>query len=157
MKFVINSPKYGTHVVIIDDADKAQVLQHTWHVQINSRRKAVYAGTHIDGRTITLQKFLTSYNQTDHVNGNGLDCRRRNMREATKTQNMCNRGKQKNNSSGFKGVTFHKTTKKWTAQIWAEGQKKYLGEYFSKKQAALAYNDAALKFHGEFASLNEVP
>lgn len=156
MKFIIESPKYGRHEVLIDDEDAAGVLRHRWHVAVNNRRRAIYAGTHINNKCVTLQQYLTTYRQTDHINGNGLDCRRCNMRESTRAQNMQNRGSQKNNTSGYKGVIFLKATKKWMAQIWKDGVKEYLGVYDLKEHAAIAYNNAARRLHGEYAVLNEV-
>ena len=90
----------------------------------------------------------------DHRNHDPLDNRRANLRLATHFQNCCNLRKRKNTSSKFKGVYFIKRSHKWCAQIQFEGKKIRLGTFDSEFDAAKAYNVAALKYHGEFASLN---
>lgn len=87
----------------------------------------------------------------DHKNGNTLDNRKENLRICTKSENMRNRGKQKNNTSGFKGVSFHKTRKKWRATLMIFRKNVYSGLFHTKEEAHLAYCEAAKKYHGEFA------
>jgi hypothetical protein len=91
--------------------------------------------------------------QVDHINGNGLDNRRVNLRLATRSQNQHNRGANFNNTSGFKGVTWHNGAKKWQAQIAFCGKNKYLGCYDTLEAAHAAYAEASLKYHGEFRRL----
>ena len=68
-----------------------------------------------------------------------------------------NKEKRKDNTSGYKGVHWHKAAKKYEAYVTkANGKKKYLGLYTSAKEAALAYNKAALKYQGEFAHQNKI-
>jgi hypothetical protein len=88
--------------------------------------------------------------QVDHINGNGLDNRRVNLRLATRSQNQHNRGASSNNTSGFKGVTWHNGVKKWQAQIAFCGKNKYLGRYDTVEAAHAAYAEASIKYHGEF-------
>lgn len=90
----------------------------------------------------------------DHINGDRLDNRRQNLRLATKSQNMMNRGKQKNNTTGYKGVT--RVNGAYVAQLQKDRKNYYLGTYATPEEAALAYNKAALAHHGEFACLNLV-
>lgn len=87
----------------------------------------------------------------DHINGNPSDNRWSNLRVGTQSQNLCNRGKQKNNTSGYKGVTFHRQSKKWQAKICFQGAKKSLGLFSDKRDAHAAYVAAAAKLHGDFA------
>jgi len=91
---------------------------------------------------------------TDHIDMNGLNNQRKNLRVATKGQNEANQIKYRNNTSGFKGVSWHKGTEKWEAKIMVNSQSKYLGLFNSRIDAAHAYNDAAIKYHGDFARLN---
>ncbi len=74
-----------------------------------------------------------------------------NLREATDAQNLQNRGKQRNNTSGFKGVTWHRGGHKWLAQIEARGAKYYLGLFDKAEDAHAAYVAKARELHGEFA------
>ena len=92
----------------------------------------------------------------DHKDGNGLNNCRTNLRDATKSLNMANRGRTLANQSGYKGVSWHKHGHKWVAQIKANGRYYYLGLFGDKNSAARAYNDAAIKHFGEFARLNDV-
>ena len=92
--------------------------------------------------------------QIDHKNHDTLDNRHENLRKCTTGQNHCNRRVQKNNTSGFKGVGFHKAGNKWRAQISINGKMKHLGCFVSPLQAAHAYDQAAKQFHKEFALLN---
>ena len=95
--------------------------------------------------------------EIDHINGNGLDNRRENLRYVTCSENRYNRGPTKVNSSGYKGVFPH--THGWFARIKVKDKEKpiYLGFFKDKVEAAKAYNEAALKYHGEFAYQNPIP
>lgn len=89
----------------------------------------------------------------DHVNGDGLDNRRCNLRLASTRQNCYNVGARKDNKSGQKGVTWHKASRKWRAQIAVPGKIKHLGTFAEKAEAIKAYQLAAREVHGEFAKL----
>lgn len=90
--------------------------------------------------------------QIDHINGNKLDNRRKNLRVVTDQQNKCNRGKISSNTSGYKGVTWRKDRKTWHAQIQINRKVIHLGHYKSKLQAYKKYCEACIKYHGEFAN-----
>ena len=90
--------------------------------------------------------------QIDHINGVKDDNRIANLREATRSQNMYNQGKRTDNSSGVKGISWHKPAKKWLVQIRFNGKNKYLGLFTDKHEAAESYRRAALLYHGEFAN-----
>lgn len=92
----------------------------------------------------------------DHINGNGLDNRKCNLRICERHENALNRKKNINNVSGFKGVSWFKHSQKWRAQIQYKKIVYYLGSYENPIDAAKAYNKAAIKFHGEFANLNKI-
>lgn len=94
--------------------------------------------------------------EVDHINGLGIDNQRENLRVATHRQNLANRSKQSNNTSGYKGVTWSKNNKKWWANIYANGKTISLGYYSDIKEAAQAYNNGALKYQGDFARLNKL-
>lgn len=91
----------------------------------------------------------------DHINGNKLDNRSSNLRLCTTKENSRNRKKNSDNTSGYKGVTFHKPTKKWQSQLKYKGKTIYLGLFFNKEDAAKAYDKAAKLCFGKFANTNE--
>jgi hypothetical protein len=95
-------------------------------------------------------------NQIDHINGIRDDNRFCNLREATGTENQGNKKLNKNNTSGYRGVSWNKNSKKWESRLKVNDKRIYLGSFNSKKEAALAYNRAALEYFGEFAYLNEI-
>lgn len=90
----------------------------------------------------------------DHINGNGLDNRNSNLRLATNSQNQHNARKQLNNRSGYMGVSWDRRTERWLVQIQADNVQRHLGRFDDPVEAACAYDDAARKLHGEFATLN---
>lgn len=87
----------------------------------------------------------------DHINGNKADNRFNNLRESNYSQDMHNQGKRKHNSSGYKGVSPHRASGKWTAQIKVNWKTIYLGCYNTPQEAYRAYCQAAKKHHGKFA------
>jgi hypothetical protein len=89
--------------------------------------------------------------QVDHINEIKDDNRWCNLREANQPQNSANRGKNKNNTSGYKGVIWHKRDQTWQAQIRVNGKTVFLGSFFSKQEAHAAYCAAAEKYFGEFS------
>lgn len=91
----------------------------------------------------------------DHINRNGLDNRKANLRVVTPLENGWNKAKQRGkHSSKYKGVSWFRVDKKWQARIQANGRKIFLGYFHDEIDAAKAYDNAALKYHGQFAVLN---
>jgi hypothetical protein len=90
----------------------------------------------------------------DHRNGDNLDNRRSNLRLATPTENSCNRRKTKGGSSQYKGVCFHRRRGEWVSRIKIHRKSIFLGSFDKEVEAARAYDEAARKYHGEFARLN---
>jgi hypothetical protein len=143
---------------LVDDEDYARVVAATsWHAYRCG--KTFYAKRKVrlvDGPRVNqhLHTFLTGWPLVDHINGNGLDNRRANLREATKRQNGWNRGPNRANTSGFKGVTWNKACRSWQAKITVGGASSYLGLFARAEEAAVAYDAAARDLQGEFAWLN---
>lgn len=95
----------------------------------------------------------------DHENHDKLDNRCSNLRVCTSAENMANRVRNKTNSSGYKGVFFDKTMnrrKRWAAMIRVNEKNLRLGRYLTPEEAAIAYNDTAIKYRGAFAMLNKI-
>jgi len=91
----------------------------------------------------------------DHRNTNTLDNRRANLRLATHSENACNRRKiSSKTSSQYIGVYFEKRTGRYTSKIRIHGKRLWLGRFNTELSAAKAYDEAAKKYHGEFARLN---
>lgn len=92
----------------------------------------------------------------DHINSNGLDNRRVNLRVCTNKENCRNRRALKNKSSSYKGVSWNKNAQKWTAQIVVNARRIHLGSFADEIAAAKAYNEKALTYFKSFANLNKV-
>lgn len=90
----------------------------------------------------------------DHINRNPADNRWDNLRICSRSLNSANANMRESNTSGFKGVTFDKARKRWSAQIGVNYRHMNLGRYATPQEAARAYDDAATKYFGEFAVLN---
>lgn len=92
----------------------------------------------------------------DHINGVKDDNRWVNLREVTQQQNMFNKSSERNSSSKYKGVHFHKVSRKWQTKISINKKPVHVGLFETEEEAALAYNEQAIKHHGKYAKLNEV-
>ena len=92
----------------------------------------------------------------DHINGDILDNRRCNLRLCNNSQNTKNRKKHKNGNLRYKGITEEKRYGGYVAKISVNYKRLYLGRYETQEEAALAYNRAAIKHHGEFARINDL-
>lgn len=153
------------YVATIDAADVSLVEGFNWCAMCAYRAdgslRTVYARritSRRDGprRKITLHRQIMDppdHMQIDHIDGDGLNNRRDNMRIATNQQNSCNQRKHCNNTSGFKGVHWRICTNKWQARIKIDGKRKHLGLFDCIHEAAAAYAAASEKLHGEFGRL----
>jgi hypothetical protein len=91
----------------------------------------------------------------DHIDGNKTNNRWRNLRLASRSENSRNRGAQKNNKSGFKGVSWDSSNQKWRAIIYVDGKKIALGRFSCPVAAHQAYSEAAESFHGQFKNAGQ--
>ena len=144
------------YLALIDAEDVPLVEGYSWTALVKANTIYAKRAQKVDGRSVTVRmhRVIAGANAdqiVDHINGNGWDNRRCNLRIATNAENLRNRGPQKNNTSGYKGVTWSKAAKKWQAQIKTNGAVKYLGLFDSKESANAAREAASKKDHGEFA------
>ena len=156
MQFTVESAKHGKHKVEIDKTDKEKILSMHWC--ISKKSSGLYVVNRKTGIYLHRLVMRARKGQTvDHINHNTLDNRKENLRICSHAENTRNRkGKNKNNTSGLKGVFWIKSASLWRAQIKVDKVIKYLGYYKNALDAARAYDDAAKKFHGAFASFSGV-
>jgi len=151
-------------VAFVDDEDFDRINQYRWywkqgHGTISGYALRMSSARHGRRRELRMHKEvlgLSGDQIADHINGNGLDNRKENLRICSKAENARNVPKYRNNSSGFKGVSWCHEQKKWRAIIGVNGRLVHLGRFTTKEDAARAYNEAAKKHFGEFARLNNV-
>lgn len=145
---------------IVSDKDYAFLSRWKWQRNNKGyiRRTVKQAGrrdrTELMHRVVAGRMGLVG--EVDHRNRSRLDCRRSNLRPATRSSNNANTGRKANNTSGFKGVRCERRTKKpkWTARITVNCKEMHLGTFATAHEAAAAYDKAAKRFFGEYAALN---
>jgi hypothetical protein len=140
---------------IIDAADVTLVEGYKWYTA--KRTRSVYAARNdysgLKHRKVLLHRTIMGEPeslQIDHEDSDGLNNRRKNLRVATRSQNMHNMRKVTTNSSGFKGVFFEKGKRLWVASIKLNSKKIFLGRFSTPEEAHAAYCLASEKYHGEF-------
>lgn len=108
-------------------------------------------GKYLEHRLIYLYHYGVLPPYIDHIDGNPSNNSIENLRECTHMQNHFNEKKSKNNTSGFKGVSFHKPSQKWRASVFVNYKQHHLGLFEDIQDANLACIDFRNKHHGEFA------
>lgn len=140
---------------IVDDSDYKWLNQWKWYYSSHG-----YVCRDEKDKVIYMHRFIMDAPDgvdVDHRNTKGFDCRRENLRLATRSQNNYNRPVRKDNGTGYKGVGLKKDqgrVKPYYARITVNKKKIHLGYYETAEEAAKAYDEAALKYHGEFARIN---
>jgi hypothetical protein len=150
------------YTTIVDDvdADLTNLKCHVWigwtsgpyattTLHYDDRKEAVRLHRIIMERM--LERPLVKGEHVDHIDGNGLNNRRSNLRLASKSNNAMNSKKRSDNKSGFKGVCLHKTSGKWRSYITINKHQRSLGYYDTPEEAHEAYRRAAMELYGEFA------
>lgn len=140
---------------IIDDADFNLVSKYKWCPRWSARAKQHYASAPVNGARVDMHRFLMDSPKgmcIDHINHDGLDNRRENLRICTNAENSRNRrGANRNSKSGIRGVYFHKQAKTWFAEVRVNGKKVYLGSFKTPDEAAKVMPAALKKHFGSFA------
>ena len=152
----------GNAIATIDDADLPLVSAYQWSVESRGGRQ--YAVCYLDPRDLTrkllMHRLIMNAPRSevvDHIDGDGLNNQRVNLRVCTIAQNGMNRRKQRTRAktaSCFKGVSWDQTNEKWRARIVLKGKQKSLGYFCSESEAARAYDAAAVLHFGAFACTN---
>ena len=146
---------------IIDASDVSLVGQYNWQVySTNAKTKYASRGAWVDGKATTQKMHRLIMGDADgllidHINRNGLDNRRSNLRFCTAAQNAWNVSERTTNTSGFRGVDYHKLSQKWQARTSKNGQREYIGCYDTMEEAMSAYRQAVMVLHGEFYPTGE--
>lgn len=145
----------------VDKAMRTRVLDKAGSLNPNG-----YLTVMVDGKSYKVHRIVFSIRhgvelspdiEIDHINGDKSDNSIDNLRSATRAENNRNIGLTRANNSGLKGAHWHKKAKKWCSNLTHNKKNIHLGLYDTKEEAALAYNEAAKRLHGEFARLNEIP
>lgn len=148
-------------VTLVDDEDYEFLSSMSWH-------RSTYKGMSYamrcfwvrgENRRVTygMHRFLLighDGDHIDHIDRDGLNNQKSNLRVATYSQNQFNAGIRKDNSTGYRGVIYCKRSKRYHAQIQANKRHKFIGSFQTPKEAACAYDKAALQLHGKFARTN---
>ena len=149
----------GRAFAVVDDTDYDRLASHRWWVA--RQPNAAYA---IRAEKIGVGLYRTVYMhreilrapdgvQVDHINHDGLDNRRANLRLCSQSQNNLNRSRRRTGSP-YRGVFYRADRGTWRAVIWVDGVRRYLGAFATAEEAALARDHAAKEHHGTFAQLN---
>ena len=146
---------------LVDDEDSERVLQYKWYPNRNGN--SIYALCNLgtwEGhqKQNSMHKLVFPVPEgmlVDHINRNGLDNRKENLRVATKSQNAMNSDKTWGYSK-YRGVSWCKRKNKWRVAININQKQKHVGYFVDEREAALAYNAVATKLFGGFAGLNTI-
>jgi hypothetical protein len=168
-EFIIENKKGDQFTVLLDEADYVQFVEndrYKWWIRKVSTRpwvdSAYVMGTDKHAKKeVALHRVMLDAPKgmvVDHINRNGLDNRRSNLRLCTHRENMQNRRANSNNLTGYKGVRLTKSGKKYIARhcqkIDGKTVEHYLGTYDTPEEAARAYDAKAIELFGEYANLN---
>lgn len=151
---------------IIDDADASLISGYTWRRATSNKEgklplvEYAVASRNENGeiRTYLMHRLIMGLEigdkrQVDHIDNNGLNNARSNLRICSHFDNAHNARKREGTSSKFKGVIFDKVRKKWRAEIMVNRKRTYLGRFNTEELAAEAYKAAAFAAHGDFLNL----
>jgi hypothetical protein len=156
--FFIDSKKHGRFKVLVDDEDWDKVKNVPWIIHNSKRHRSPYAVGYF-GKKNKKDDYRWAHRvvidvpvgmEVDHIDGNGLNNQKSNLRICTHRENMQNRRKPANNKSGHKGVHWCKREEKWVAKLWFDGKRRHLGYFKTADEAGAAWNKKAKEVRKEF-------
>ncbi len=166
MKKIALSGKHGKgKYALVDDEDYEILNNYKWfctsdgYVRRTTTFKKQLGETKRKSVTIYMSRFIMNTPdemEADHRDGNTLNNQKYNLRNCTRAENEHNKNVNINNKSGYKGVSYDKIRNRWIACIMINGKNVFLGRHETAINAARAYNEGAIKYHGEFANLNVI-
>lgn len=139
---------------ICDLCDLKYCYNTSWFLNNNG-----YARGTINGKLILFHNYIIDtkpFEEVDHIDGNRLNNTRSNLRVVNRLDNMKNKGKYINNTSGFTGVHYHKKLNKWEVRIQSNKTNIYLGIYNNFNDAVEVRKDAEIKYFGKFRRKREI-
>jgi len=142
----------------VDDELYPSLIRHKWYLNRRDGRYYVERRNRNGEKRLMHREIMdaTLDQEIDHIDGNGLNNQRSNLRIATRSQIVAKARPTRNKASKYKGVAFVNQTKKWRVMIQKEGMRYYLGAFEDEEDAARAYNNKARELFGSFARLNRV-
>ena len=153
-------PLSQSKFALVDDEDYERVNQYKWCINSNGYAVTSYRDSNGKRKAMKMHRFILNLNKgdslVDHRDTIRINNQKYNLRVASFVENLRNQKINKNNKSGFKGVRLHKPSSLYIAQIGINGKQKHIGYFKCPVEAAKAYNEAAIKYFGEFAQLNEI-
>ncbi len=138
---------------IVDDDVYLHLSPFKWHFDRHGYAKRTLPIGPFTRKKVSMHRMVAQTPKgmdTDHINGDKLDNRRENLRACTRSQNLLNRGAQKNSTTKQKGVFWYKRYNKYEVQLMVRKVKHNLGYYQSKDEAVRVAADFMKKNHGEF-------
>lgn len=152
---IIEIPLSQGQVALIDEADYALVSQYRWHARKCGKTYYAFSSQRNGGnqKNIRMHRLIAGEVglEVDHIDGDGLNNTRGNLRSCTHAENMRNQRIRDTNKSGYKGVSRHKKTGLWRARITHNQVERSLGYFKTALEAYGAYCQAAVQAHGDFA------
>src|SRR3990167_5896310 len=148
---------------LVDAEDIPDLIQWAWYAHWAPNIRGYYAIRNEPRgngkqKVVRMSRYLTNAKRdfvVDHISHNTLDNRKDNLRVCLNSENGQNRaGMQSNNTSLYKGVSYHKHTGKWQGKIRVNKSDKHLGLFDSPQDAALAHDEAVRKYHGVYGTSN---
>ena len=161
---IVNSKTHGIKQILVDDEDYIELIKHHWCiVLVCGHYYTTCEGDKINGKRnrLFMHRLLMGFPKDkviDHIDNNGLNNQKHNLRICTIQENGANRIKTQciKTTSKYKGIHWHKNNKQWEVGIKKDNKRIFIGNYKTEIEAAKAYNEAAINYFGEFANLNVI-